>query len=158
MVALRGGPYKACVVEGGDPKCNTMTGNVMKDYVTKQIETLTANLGDYKNNINTKDGKKDLKDVKQLCKIMENTKIVKAEEANITLSIDQLDESIKCLQAAKLVKDPQVKSFNKIGKEWIDLKKTTKEVAKQIEPFVAHEKEKNKGNIKKLEEAITQFT
>jgi hypothetical protein len=88
MVALRGGPYKACVVEGGDPKCNTMTGNVMKDYVTKQIETLTANLGDYKNNINTKDGKKDLKDVKQLCKIMENTKIVKAEEANITLSID----------------------------------------------------------------------
>jgi hypothetical protein len=28
----------------------------------------------------------------------------------------------------------------------------TKEVAKQIEPFVVQEKEKNRGNIKKLEE------
>jgi dynein heavy chain len=34
----------------------------------------------------------------------------------------------------------------------------TKEVIKQIEPFVAQEKDKNRGNIKKLEEAITQFT
>jgi hypothetical protein len=35
MVPLRGGPYKAVVVEGGDPKNNTMTGGVMKDYVSK---------------------------------------------------------------------------------------------------------------------------
>jgi hypothetical protein len=35
MVPLRGGPYKAVVVEAGDPKNNTMTGGVMKDYVSK---------------------------------------------------------------------------------------------------------------------------
>jgi dynein heavy chain len=119
---------------------------------------LAGNLGDYKSNINTKDGKKDLKDVKQLTKIMENTRNVKAEEDSITLQIDQLDETIKALQAQKLVKDNQVKQFTKIGKDWTELKKITKEVAKQIEPFVAHEKERNKQNIKKLEESITQFT
>lgn len=64
MVPLRGGPYKACVVAEGDPKNNTMTGGVMKDYVASQIDLLSTNLSEYKNNINTKDGKKDLKDVK----------------------------------------------------------------------------------------------
>ena len=57
-----------------------------------------------------------------------------------------------------MIKDQQVKQFSKIGKDWGELKKMTKEVSKQIEPFVAHEKERNRGNIKKLEESITQFT
>lgn len=49
---------------------------------------------------------------------MENTKLVKSEEDSITLQIDQLDETIKALQAQKLVKDTQVKQYTKIGKDW----------------------------------------
>jgi hypothetical protein len=94
MVPLRG-KYTATVHAEGDPKNNTMTGNVMKDYISSQIDALSNNLGNYKTNINTKDGKKDLKNVKELTSVMENTKNVKKEEDNITLSIDQLDETIK---------------------------------------------------------------
>jgi hypothetical protein len=70
---------------------------------------LSTDLGDFKSNINTKDGKKDLKDVKVLTKVMENTKKVDKEKDNITLQIDQLDETIKLFQANKMIKDNQVK-------------------------------------------------
>lgn len=93
-----------------------------------------------------------------LTKVMENTKKVDKEKDNITLQIDQLDETIKLFQSNKMIKDNQVKAFSKIGKDWGDLKKITKETSKQIEPFVQQEKEKNRGNIKKLEESIVQFT
>jgi hypothetical protein len=35
MTALRGGPYKAAAIEDADPKGNTMSGPVMKEYITK---------------------------------------------------------------------------------------------------------------------------
>jgi dynein heavy chain len=54
--------------------------------------------------------------------------------------------------------DNQVKNFNKINKEWKELKDIQKTVKKEIAPLVQGEKEKNSHNIKNLEEAIIQFT
>jgi hypothetical protein len=109
MEPVRGSPYKPCFVETGDAKNNTMTGGLMKDYINTQLEGLTTGLSDFKSNINTKDGKKDLKDVKVLTKVMENTRLVDTQKDSITLQIDQLDETIKLFQVNKLVKDNQVK-------------------------------------------------
>jgi len=54
--------------------------------------------------------------------------------------------------------DAHIKSFNKVNKEWKELKDTQKAVKKEIQPLVAAEKDKNTHNIKNLEEAIIQFT
>jgi hypothetical protein len=59
--------------------------DIMKEYINTQLEGLTSGLGDFKANINTKDGKKDLKDVKVLTKVMENTKLVDTQKDSITL-------------------------------------------------------------------------
>lgn len=43
-------------------------------------------------------------------------------------------------------------------KEWVEVKKITKDAKKEIDPYVAQEAERNNVNIKKLEEDISQFT
>jgi gas vesicle protein len=59
---------------------------------------------------------------------------------------------------AKKIKDADQKSFLGINKNWGDLKKMAKDVKKEIQPLVDHEKENNNKNIKTLEEEITYFT
>lgn len=54
--------------------------------------------------------------------------------------------------------DNHIKNFNKVNKEWKELKDVQKVVKKEIQPLVAAEKDKNTQNIKGLEEQIVQFT
>ena len=58
----------------------------------------------------------------------------------------------------KKIKEGDQKSFLSINKNWNDLKKMAKDVKKEIQPLVDHEKEVNNKNIKTLEEDITHFT
>lgn len=59
---------------------------------------------------------------------------------------------------AKKIKEADQKAFMNINKNWGDVKKLAKDVKKEIQPLVDHERENNNKNIKGLEEEITQFT
>jgi dynein heavy chain len=155
MVSIRGSPYIAKIVAGGKPADNKMTGGSMDRQIKKEIERLQVQMADTKKEINTKD--KDLKEVKVLLAVKEKVETTMKKSEVITLHIDQLDESLKLFQAHKLTKDSQLKALTKLNKDWNDIKKLTRDVKKEIAPFVAQEKSKNEANIKALEEAITQF-
>ena len=45
-----------------------------------------------------------------------------------------------------------------MNKDWVDLKKVSKDTKKEITPLVNQELDTNNFKIKKLEEEITQFT
>jgi len=60
--------------------------------------------------------------------------------------------------AHKLSKDQQLKALQKLNKDWTDLKKIARDTKKEIAPIVAQENDRNKHNIKRLEEDIVQFT
>ena len=69
-----------------------------------------------------------------------------------------MDESIKLMLENKKIKDADQKSFLSINKNWADVTKLARDVKKEIEPLVEHEKENNNKNIKLLEDDITQYT
>lgn len=46
-------------------------------------------------------------------------------------------------------------ALTKLNKNWVDLKKLSKDTKKEITPLVNQENDKNNLNIKKLEEDIT---
>ena len=79
----------------------------MDRHIKKELDRLTSMMGDSKKELNTKD--KDLKDVKALLKVKVNVEQTIQDTDLITLNIDQLDESLKLFQTAKLAKDNQIK-------------------------------------------------
>jgi len=155
MVPIRGSPYCAQFVDGISAKDNTMTGGAMAKHIQKEIERLQASLAESKKEVTTKE--KDIKNVKVLLQIKEKVEQTNESADRVTLEIDQLDECLKLFQAHKLSKDAQLKLLTKINKEWVDLKKLVKDTKKEIAPLVQQESDKNKQNIKKLEEDIVQF-
>ena len=156
MVPIRGSPYSATFLSNVKASDNKMTGGAMDRQIKKELERLLAHMQETKKDIITKD--KDLKNVKVLLGVKENVEATFNHSDLITLQIDQLDESLKVFQAAKLSKDAQIKSLAKLNKEWTDLRKIAKDVKKEIAPLVAQENEKNKANIKHLEDNIVTFT
>lgn len=156
MVEVRGSPYCATFVETGKAADNSMSGGILDKHIKKELERLQNHLADTRKEVATKD--KELKNVKVLLKVKEHVEKTQSEADVIMLQIDQLDEALKLFQSKKLAKDAQLKGLAKINKEWTDLKKQTKDTSKEIAAYVSHEDEKNKTNIKKLEESITQFT
>lgn len=158
MVPLRGSPYKAGMKAGFKENDGKMVGEALKKYISSEIKRLQELMSSTKNEINTKDKDKDMTNVKQLLKVKENVENTQAEQENINLQIDQLDESIKLMLDNKKIKEADQKSFLTINKNWQDVKKMAKDVKKEIQPLVDHEKENNNKNIKTLEEEITHFT
>jgi hypothetical protein len=104
FVPIRGVPFKATFSNAAVAKDNLMTGSAMDKHIKKELERLTNLMNDNKRELNTKD--KDLKDVKALLKVKENVEVTNRDTDLITLNIDQLEESLKLFQAAKLAKDP----------------------------------------------------
>ena len=155
MVPVRGCPYSIHCKDGVDPKSNLMTGKLMGEQIAKQIISLQTTMTDSKKEIHTKD--KNLSEVKVLLSVKEKVEQTQKNTDNITLLIDQLDESLKLFQLHKLSKEPQLKALVKINKDWVDLKKIAKDVKKEIAPLVQQENDRNKVNIKQLEEKITAF-
>jgi hypothetical protein len=156
MVPIRGSPYSATFIEDGKATDNSLTGGVMAKTIQKEIERLSTQLQDQKRDTATKG--KELEDIKVVLGIKESVENIKKDENEITLQIDQLEESLKVFQQAKLSKDSQHKALNKINKEWVDVKKIAKDTKKEIEPKVSAFSDSNNFNIKRLEEGITTFT
>jgi len=157
MVHIRGSPYKASFNSAAKPSENTMTGGALERHVKNEISRLQEYMSNSKRDVNTKD--KDMKDVKQLLGVKETVEGIVNNSDKTTLSIDQLDEALLLFQNNKVPKiDNHIKNFNKVNKEWKELKDVQKAVKKEIQPLVAAEKDKNTHNIKNLEEQIIQFT
>jgi len=158
MVPLRGSPYKSIMKPGFKENDGKMVGESMKKYIAYEVKRLQDLMQSTKSEINTKDKDKDMTSVKQLLKVKEKVDTTQKEQENINLQIDQLDESIKLMLENKKIKDGDQKSFMQINKNWGDVKKLIKDVKKEIQPLIDHEKENNNKNIKSLEEDITHFT
>lgn len=158
MVPLRGSPYRSIMKPGFKENDGKMVGESMKKYITYEVKRLQDLMQSTKNEINTKDKDKDMTSVKTLLNVKEKVDNTQKEQENINLQIDQLDESIKLMLEHKKIKDGDQKSFMSINKNWGDVKKLVKDVKKEIQPLIDHEKENNNKNIKSLEEDITHFT
>ena len=156
MVHVRGSPYTASFVSSAKAADNLMTGGALDRHIKKELERLQHNMTENKKDMITKD--KDLKDVKVLLGVKEVVENTFNGQDTITLHIDQLDEAIKLFTAHKLSKDSQIKGFNKINKEWNDLKVLAKTTKKDIAPLVSQENDRNNREIKRLEEDIITFT
>lgn len=102
-VPIRGSPYTAGFKSTGKASDNNLTGGAMAKQIQKDIERLTSTLGNAKKNTMTKG--KDLEDIKEVLNIKESVEHVFRETDQITLQIDQLEESLKMFQKAKLSKD-----------------------------------------------------
>ena len=86
---------------------------------------------------------KDLADVKVLIAVKDCVEAVQNQGEDITLQLDQLDESLKVLVAHSMVKDKEVKQSKKLFDEWGNLKKLAKETKKEIAGLVDTEAKKN---------------
>lgn len=135
MVPIRGVPFSASFNAAALSKDNLITGTAMDKNIKSELERLTNLMVESKKELVTKD--KDMKDVKVLLNIKEHAEALQRDTDLITLNIDQLDESLKLFQAAKLSKDSQLKGLTSINKNWGDLKKIVKETKKEIAPLVA---------------------
>ena len=100
---------------------------------------------------------KNTNDVKVLIGVKDRIEDVKAKNDEITLKLDQLDESFKMLQSHSMAKDKQVKEYRKLNDEWTGLKKLTKEVEKNIKNNIESEMTKNGQQIQKLEDELKTF-
>jgi dynein heavy chain len=158
MVPLRGSPYKARMVDGFKDADGKMVGEALKKYIGNELKRLQELMSSTKADINTKHKDKDLTSVKQLLNVKEKVEDTQKQQTNIDLQIDQLDESIKLMLEAKKIKEGDQKTYMSINKNWQDVKKLAKDVKKEIQPLVDHEREQNNKNIKTLEEEITFFT
>jgi hypothetical protein len=118
MVPLRGSPYKAGMKAGFKEADGKMVGEALKKYISSEIKRLQDLMNNTKSEINTKDKDKDLSSVKTLLKVKEKVENTQAEQENINLQIDQLDESIKLMLDNKKIKEADQKTFFTINKNW----------------------------------------
>jgi dynein heavy chain len=133
MVPIRGSPYKSSFVGDLKPAENLITGNKMIKQIESEVKRMQGKLADTKKEIIIKD--KNLKDVKCLLKVKENVEQTFDSADQITLEIDQLEESLKLFQTHKVYKENNSK-FLKVSADWTNLKKLAKDTKKEINPLV----------------------
>jgi pyridoxine 5'-phosphate synthase PdxJ len=135
MVHIRGSPYTASFVANAKASDNLMGGGAMERQMKSEITRLQAQMTENKKASNTKD--KDLKDVKQLLSVKETIERIAKNTDSINLHIDQLDETILMFQKNKMPKiENHIKNYNKVNKDWKDLKDIQKTIKKEIAPLV----------------------
>ena len=101
---------------------------------------------------------KDISDVKVLIGIQDKIEDVKVKNDEITLKLDQLEESLGMLTRQGLAKDKQIKDNKKLTDDWTNVKKLAKDMEKEIKPNIGSETQKNKNEIIKLEESLKMFS
>jgi hypothetical protein len=103
MIPVRGSPYKASFIEDAAPKANTTIGASLAKAAQGMIESMQ---GFMKETIaGVKLGDKDLSDVKVLLEVSDHESAVIQRNAEITLTLDQLQESLRQLIPANLAKE-----------------------------------------------------
>jgi pyridoxine 5'-phosphate synthase PdxJ len=142
MVHVRGSPYTASFSATAKPSENVMCGGALERHIKAEMARLQTLMSESKRDVNTKD--KDLKDVKQLLNVKETIESIQKNTDVITLNIDQLDEALMMFQTNKMPKiENHIKNYNKVNKDWKELKDIQKSIKKEIAPLVAEEANKN---------------
>jgi hypothetical protein len=137
MVPIRGSPYKASFNASTPVSANNLTGPTLTKHITKTIESTQNWMKETAAGATVKD--KDISDVKVLIGIKDNVDEIQAKNDQITLKLDQLDESLRLLQSHQMAKESQIKQTKKLFDEWNHTKKVAKENKKEITPLVAAE-------------------
>lgn len=100
---------------------------------------------------------KDIDDVKVLISVKDNMETIFLKNDEITLTLDQLDESLKFLSSNGVSKEKEAKQTKKLFDEWAGLKKLGKEVKKEIAKKVEDQAKTNKFAIDNHETALKDF-
>lgn len=153
---VRGSPYTASFTNAADPKVNSLTGPAMIKNIQDTIARTKANFEETSEG--AKIANKDLSEVKTLIGVKDCVEHVQNQAKPITLSLDQLYESIQFLSANGISKDKEAKQVKKLFDEWTSLKKIAKETKKEIAPLVDSESKKNQQTITKFEETLKAYT
>jgi hypothetical protein len=103
VVPVRGSPYKASFIEDAAPNANKSIGPSLAKAAQGMIEGMQSFMKETIAGV--KLGDKDLSDVKVLLQISDNEYAARARSDEITLTLDQLQESLKCLIPANLAKE-----------------------------------------------------
>jgi hypothetical protein len=93
MVALRGSPYKSSFSNKQAANANILTGPAMGKYIVSQLDEIHTYLSETQKGGSTKD--KNINDVKTLIGIKDNIDTVFANNDEIILKLDIIDESLK---------------------------------------------------------------
>ena len=155
MVPVRGSPYTATFVSGLKADMNTLAGPALPKYVIKSIENCQSWMKETQAQCNTKD--KDLDVITELIKVVDSVGDVMSNQDAMMLKLDQLEETLNCLQGMNMAKDAQFKQTKKLFDEFTNLKKLAKDTKKEINPLVAQETVKNNNSITKLEEELKAY-
>jgi hypothetical protein len=154
MIPIRGSPYHASFIEKGHS--NLITGPAMQKHVTSSLEQINTFIQDTNKGIALKD--KDVEnDVKQLINVKDLVEEVFSRNDEMIFWLDCVDETLKLFQSKGIAKDSQLKTIRKQFDLWKNLKKNSKEVKKEITPFVENETEKTKQMIRKLEDDLKTY-
>jgi hypothetical protein len=100
---------------------------------------------------------KDLTDVKVLLDVQDHETAVRLRSDEITLVLDQLQESLRVLIPNNLAKEVHQKQTNKLFDEWNTLKKTARETKKEIALPVRTAASANETKIEKLDTELKNF-
>jgi len=153
---VRGSPYTASFSLEAEAKNNTLTGPALVKNAQKQIESLGTFMKETHAGATVKN--KDLTDTKTLIGVKDCMEQVYVQNAEKTLLLDQLDESLKFLANNGVSKDKEIKQTKRLFDEWTSLKVLAKNVKKEIAPLVESESKKNSAVIAKHEEALKAYT
>jgi hypothetical protein len=104
-----------------------------------------------------KTANKDLSDVKTLIGVKDCVERVQKQAKPITLSLDQMQESLAFLASNGISKDKEIKQVKKLFDDWNALRKVAKETKKEIAPMIENESKKNQVTITKFEEHMKQY-
>ena len=135
LVPVRGSPYTVNFSADVPAAQNSINGPSMPKMVSSQIESLQTFMKETTEGAKVKG--KDLTDLKTLISVKDKVELVQNKGDDTTLKLDQLEETIKLLQASNNVKDKEVKQSKKLFDEWNSLKKLCKETKKEIMPSIA---------------------
>lgn len=155
MVPIRGSPYNATFSAQTKPDANNLVGSAITKHVTRTIEQKVNFFKETAAGAAIKE--KDISDVKVLISVKDNVDEVHNKNDEITLQLDQLEESLRLLQTHQIAKESQIKSCKKLFDEWNNLKKLAKDIRKEITPLVNQEKGKNTVSVNKLEEDLKHY-
>jgi dynein heavy chain len=156
FVHIRGSPYTVSFnSDNHNAKDNNLNSTMMQKMFNTQLEDWHNYLS---NTVKGAQQKKDeLKDVNKLIQVKDHIESVFNRNDEISLKLDQLDETVKMFQTLNSAKDSQVKSIKKLFDEWTHLKKVAREVKRDITPLIEQESSSTTQSIKKLEEDIKNF-
>lgn len=156
LVQVRGSPYKASFCEDTNKQANKTIGPSLAKAAQGMIEYLQGFIKDTTAGVKLvdKDFQKDLSDVKVLLDVQDHETAVRMKTDEITLVLDQLQESLRILIPNQLAKESHQKQTNKLLDEWNVLKKLARDTKKEIALPLKTASAANENKIERLDQEL----